>query len=115
MPETIKSAKFSFVRFEHPLDNDYSLDIPYTLPVFENHNIAFQFIVESDRPISSAIKLGITDKNGSFISAFSPDINAVVKSYRYLLNGLSGYSSFFLTSIAVGATTITYNSTVTAQ
>jgi hypothetical protein len=105
----IRSAKFSFVRFEHPADNDFSYDIPYTLPVFQEHNLAFQFVVDDDRDIDDDIKLGIADTAGVFISAFAGPVLADIKSYRYKLTGLLGYTSFDLDSISVGATTITYS------
>jgi hypothetical protein len=105
----IKSAKFSFVRFEHPADNDYSLDIPYSLPVFGQHNIGFQFIIADDRPITSAIGLGIADDGGAFISAFPSTTSAIV-AYRYRFTGLNGYSNFTLTSIVVDSVTKSYSS-----
>jgi hypothetical protein len=105
----IRSAKFSFVRFEHPTDNDFSYDIPYTLPVFQEHNLAFQFVVDDDRAITDDIKLGIADTAGVLVSAFPGPVNAVIKSYRYRLAGLTTSSVFDLDSISVGATTITYS------
>jgi hypothetical protein len=113
---SIKSAKFSFVRFEHPEDNDYSLDIPYSLPAFDQHKIAFQFIVDDDRAISAPIKLGIADDSGSLLSVIAGPVYAAIVAYRYRFTGLNTYSNFTLTSIVVDTVTKTYSSvTVTPE
>lgn len=102
----IRSAKFSFVRFEHPEDNDYSLDIPFSLPAFDQHKVAFQFVVDNDRDIAQDIKLGIADENGILITDLA--INASIVAYRYKL-AISGISSpFLLNSITVDSITISY-------
>jgi hypothetical protein len=104
----IKSAKFSFVRFEHPEDNDYSLDIPYSLPAFDQHNVAFQFVVDNDRSTEQAIKLGIADEGGSFISAFAGPVNAEIVAYRYKIEDLSTQTTFSLSYINVDGELISY-------
>jgi hypothetical protein len=109
----IKSAKFSFVRFEHPDDNDYSLDIPFSLPAFGQHNITFQFVVVDDRALSAPISLGIADKDGSFLSAFAGPVYASTIAYRYRFTGLNSYATFQLTSIVVDSVVKSYSLTVT--
>lgn len=104
----IKSAKFSFVRFEHPADNDYSLDIPYSLPAFDKHKVAFQFVVEDERFIADNIKLGIADEGGALISAFAGPINASIVAYKYKLEFLSGQTTFQLGLVTVDGDSIDY-------
>jgi hypothetical protein len=95
----IKSAPFSFVRFEHPADNDHSLDIPYSLPAIGNHNLAFQFIVDVNREIVDAIKLAIARTDGTVKEIFDPVINATPLNYKYSLAGIE--YPFNLTGISV--------------
>lgn len=102
----IKSAPFSFVRFEHPADNDYSLDIPYSLPAFDKHNIAFQFIVDDDRDTAQSIKLGVADIFGTVATVTGS--TASIVAFRYKISGLNSYSTFTLNSIQVDAVTKTY-------
>jgi hypothetical protein len=109
----IKSAKFSFVRFEHPDDSDYSLDIPYALPAFGQHKVAFQFVVADDRAVSAPISLGLADKDGAFLSAFTGPVYASIMAYRYRFTGLNSYATFQLTSIVVDTVVKTYSATVT--
>jgi hypothetical protein len=111
--DIIKSAPFSFVRFEHPVDNDYSLDIPFSLPAFEKHNIGFQFIVDTDRPLTSPIKLGVSSTNGLLLSVFSPEVYAAVLSYKYRLTNINSVAVFDLQFISINSVTIIYNQTVT--
>jgi hypothetical protein len=111
----IRSAPFSFVRFENPADNDYTLDLPYSLPVFDTHNLAFQFIVDDDKPTAENISLGIGDENGNLLFAFFSAITASIVSYRYRLTGYLNYDNFYLTDINIGGTSKTYNRTVTRE
>jgi hypothetical protein len=106
----IKSAKFSFVRFEHPEDNDFSLDIPFSLPAFDQHKIAFQFIVDNDRAVTDPIKLGVADDSGSLLSAFPGPVYAGIVAYRYRFTGLNSYATFVLTSIVVDSVVKSYSS-----
>jgi hypothetical protein len=110
----IKSSPYSFVRFEHPDDNDISLDIPYTLPAFEKHESAFQFIVDGvDRPADQDIKLAYGDANGALY--YDPHINAIVKSYRYKVPNLSTYTTFYFKQITIDGDVTIYNQTVTYE
>lgn len=109
----IKSSPFSFVRFEHPDDKDYSLDIPYTLPAFEKHEAAFQFIVDGlDRPADQGIEVAISDVDGTLLAVFGPAITATVKSYRYKLPNLLTYSTFFFKQISIDGDATVFNETV---
>jgi hypothetical protein len=103
----IKSAPFSFIRFEHPTDNDYSLDQPYTLPAYGAHDVAFQFIVDDDRSTAAGIKLGTADAAGGSINPFA-SANATILSYRYRLAGYLSYTSFQLTNLNIGGTSKSY-------
>lgn len=105
----INSAKFSFVRFEHPEFTDTSLDIPMTLPVFGNHDIGFHFIVGEDRLLTDFIKLGIANTVGVFVSAFDPAAYAVNLSYRYRFAALMQTSIFDLQIITIGQVQKSYN------
>lgn len=107
----IKSAPFSFVRFEHPSANDYSLDIPFSLPVFDKHNTAFHFLVTDDRPVDLAIRLGLADTAGTFFSSFG--IAATILSYRYKLTVFLTPPSIFLNSITWNGVTTPYIEAVT--
>lgn len=106
---SIKSAPFSFVRFEHPDDTDYSLDLGYTLPAFGGHNTAFQFIVEGEKPIAEKIKLAIANDAGSAITPVNPVQYAEIVKYRIKINGLSAHPSFTLQAIKIGEQTKPYN------
>ncbi len=112
----IKSAPFSFIRFEHPDHNDVSLDIPYALPAFENHSSAFQFIVAEDRPYDQELHLGVSDEAGNLLYAFTaPAIIAQPKSYRYRFTNLLATPSFTLTQISINGIITSYGITVTTQ
>lgn len=106
----IQSSPYSFVRFEHPTDSDVSLDIPYSLPAFEQHEAAFQFRVTIDRPWDQDIAIGIGDANGALVH--NPSINAVVKSFKYKVTGLLSYTHFYLYQISLNAVITAYNQTV---
>jgi hypothetical protein len=103
----IKSAPFSFVRFEHPPDSDYTYDIPYSLPVYQKHNLAFQFIVDVDRLYTDNIFLGIANPAGVFVSSFSAPSTPL--NYRYRLPGIP--SAFTLNTITINGTVTNYGGT----
>lgn len=106
----IKSAPFSFVRFEHPGDSDFSLDIPCPLPAFDHHEVAFRFIVDDDRAVGSSIKLGTATDTGTLITAFAT--TASIQSYKYRLAGLLTGGDFMLNYITIDSVTINYLITV---
>ncbi len=108
MPDIIKSVPFSFVRFDTPVGGT-SLDIPYSLPAFTNHDVAFQFKVENDKPIADTFALGVGDATGGSSVALSPTVLATFASYRVRITGLSPFPTLYLRSIQVGAQTVTYD------
>ena len=111
----IKSSPFSFVRFEHPTDKDYSLDIPYTLPAFENHEVAFQFGVTIDRPAGQDIEVGIGDSSGALIAVFGPVIVATPVAFRYELTNLLTYATFWFNQISIDGDVTIIGQTVTYE
>lgn len=104
----IQSSPFSLVRFEHPAPNDYSLDIPYSLPAFGKHDVLFHFIVANDRPLDQYIKLGLADTDGNLIRPFDPAAGAIPLSYRYRIAGLLNYDHFDLHYITIGMKQVDY-------
>lgn len=110
----IKSVPLSFVRFEHPVPNDYSLDRPLVLPAFGGHDIAFQFLVAHDQLYTDPLILAIGNKNGDFINL--PGITCTPIKYRYSLANFFAGGAKELVRIQFGATSISYAvSSITAE
>lgn len=96
----ITSPQFSFVSF-----NSLPGTVDYALPVYQNHDVAFQFKVVNDRPVNAPIKLAVASTSGILLHSLNQ--NASILDYRASFVGLT--SSFYLESIAVGSETRNYN------
>lgn len=106
---SVKSAPFSFIRFEDLTDAYCPEEAVYKLPAFQKYDHKFQFIIEGDIAESEIIQLGV---NG-FTNAFTPAVEAVKLDYKYKLSITGLASPFLLKSFAIGAILKTYNLSVT--
>lgn len=106
----ITSSPFSFVRFEHPAPNDYSLDIPYSLPVFDEHRLAFYFRVSGARPVTDKIFLGMATEDGEFLRSLG--VEATPRGLRFDLSPWLTPPLLLLTSIVLNGSTYLYSGSI---
>lgn len=103
----IKSAPFSFIKFDPLPDDVPTLDIGFVLPVAENHENAFQFASDDDRDTGSEIHVGICSVDCQLIAALG--VSATMIAQHYVPNYALPAFPFFLNTVTFGDDSIQYN------